>query len=401
MKNQQLSKPQLNVVCCGEARNEIQAAVDRCAEMGGGTVVVPKGEWHTGKIHLRSNINLHLEDGAKLIFSDNPDDYLPVVFTRWEGTECYNYSPLIYANSCENISITGKGTLIGSGEKWWNWKALQQKAADRLYNMAADNVAVEERIFGTREAALRPQFIQTINCKNVLLEGFTIIDGPQWTIHPVYCENMTVRNVNVLTRGHNTDGLNPDSCKNVLIEGCTFETGDDCVAINSGLNEDGWRVHRPCENIEIRNCTMNGGHGAIVIGSAISGGVKNVYAHDCKISGTMQGIRLKSMRGRGGCVDGVKIEDIEINSVSDQAIQINMFYEFSTVMPRTQTPSEFKNIEVKNIKGEGARVGIQLKGLPEKPLQNVTLQNITLEAEQDFSFSDIGDTKMINVKVNE
>lgn len=401
MKNQQLSKPQLNVVCCGEARIEIQAAVDRCAEMGGGTVVVPKGEWHTGKIHLRSNINLHLEDGAKLIFSDNPDDYLPVVFTRWEGTECYNYSPLIYANSCENISITGKGTLIGSGEKWWNWKTLQQKAADRLYNMAADNVAVEERIFGTREAALRPQFIQTINCKNVLLEGFTIIDGPQWTIHPVYCENMTVRNVNVLTRGHNTDGLNPDSCKNVLIEGCTFETGDDCVAINSGLNEDGWRVHRPCENIEIRNCTMNGGHGAIVIGSAISGGVKNVYAHDCKISGTMQGIRLKSMRGRGGCVDGVKIEDIEINSVSDQAVQINMFYEFSTVMPRTQTPSEFKNIEVKNIKGEGARVGIQLKGLPEKPLQNVMLENITLEAEQDFSFSDIGDTKMINVKVNE
>ena len=381
-------------------KDAIQSAIDECAQMGGGTVVVPKGEWHTGKIHLRSNINLHLEDGAKLIFSDNPDDYLPVVFTRWEGTECYNYSPLIYANGCENISITGSGTLIGSGKKWWHWKDLQQTAAEALYNMAADNVPVDERVFGTKEAALRPQFIQPINCKNVLLEGFTIIDGPQWTIHPVYCENVTVRNVNVLTRGHNTDGLNPDSCKNVLIEGCTFETGDDCIAINSGLNEDGWCVHKPCENIEIRNCTMNGGHGAIVIGSAISGGVKNVYTHDCKINGTMQGLRLKSMRGRGGYVDGVKMENIEINNVSDQAVQINMFYEFSTVMPRTQTPSEFKNIEIKNVRGKGAATAIQLKGLPEKSLQNVTLENIKLEAEKDFALSDIGDTKMINVIVN-
>lgn len=380
-------------------KNTIQSAIDECADMGGGTVVVPKGEWHTGKIHLRSNINLHLEDGARVIFSDNPDDYFPVVFTRWEGAECYNYSPLIYANDCENISITGSGTLIGSGQNWWHWKDLQQTAAEKLANMAADNVDVGKRIFGTKEAALRPQFIQPIYCRNVLFEDFTIIDGPQWTIHPVYCENVTVRNVNVLTRGHNTDGLNPDSCKNVLIEGCTFDTGDDCIAINSGLNEDGWRVHKPCENIEIRNCTMNGGHGAIVIGSAMSGGVRNVYAHDCKINGTMQGIRLKSMRGRGGYVDGARFENMEINDVSDQAIQINMFYEFSTVMPRTNTPSDFKNIEIKNITGKGAKVGIQLKGLPEKPPQNVTLENITLEAEQDFSLSDIGDTKIANVNI--
>lgn len=399
MQNQQLTKPQLNIVCCGEKKNAIQSAIDQCAKMGGGTVVVPKGEWHTGKIHLRSNINLHLEDGARVIFSDNPDDYLPVVFTRWEGTECYNYSPLIYANGGENISITGSGTLIGSGESWWRWKNLQQTAADRLYNMAADNVPVEKRIFGTTEAALRPQFIQPINCRNVLLEGFTIIDGPQWTIHPVYCENVTVRNVNVLTRGHNTDGLNPDSCRNVLIEGCTFETGDDCIAVNSGLNEDGWRINRPCENIEIRNCTMNGGHGAIVIGSAMSGGVRNVYAHDCKIKNTMQGIRIKSMRGRGGYVDGVKMENIKINNVSDQAIQITMFYEFTTVEPRTKEPSEFKNIEIRNIRGKGAKTAIQIKGVPENNPQNIEIKNVNLEAQKAYEHSDIGDTKMVNVNI--
>ena len=265
--------------------------------------------------------------------------------------------------------------------------------------MAADGVPVSERVFGTEEAALRPQFIQPINCKNVLLEGFTVIDGPQWTIHPVYCENVTIRNVNVSTHGHNTDGLNPDSCKNVLIEGSTFETGDDCIAINSGLNEDGWRVDRPCENVEIRNCTMNGGHGAIVIGSAISGGVKNIYAHDCRVNGTMQGVRLKSMRGRGGYVDGAKFENVEINNVSDQAIQINMFYEFSTVMPRTDAPSEFSNIEISNVKGHGAKTGIQIKGLPERPLKNITLENIELTADEALVCSDAENINITNTRV--
>lgn len=381
-------------------QNTIQEQIDTCAASGGGTVVIQKGEYHTGAIHLRSNVHLHLEDGAVIVFSDDPKDYLPVVFTRWEGTECYNYSPLIYANGCENIAVTGKGTLIGSGEKWWKWKKTQGKAANELYDLASKGAPARERVFGI-EGALRPQFIQTVNCKNVLLEGFTMIDGPQWMIHPVYCENVTVRNVTVESKGHNTDGLNPDSCKNVLIEGCSFNTGDDCIAINSGLNEDGWRINKPCENIEIRNCTMNGGHGAIVIGSAISGGVRNVYAHDCKIKGTMQGIRLKSMRGRGGYVDGAKFENIEINDVSEQAIQINMFYEFSTVMPKTDTPSDFKNIEIRNIRGSGARVGIQIKGLPEMKLRNIALDNIDLTAKEAFECSDVENISMRNINIKE
>lgn len=367
----------------------IQAAVDACAQSGGGTVKVPAGQWHTGPIHLQSNIHLEFEEGAVLIFSDRFSDYLPMVFTRWEGMECYNYSPLIYANNCENIQITGKGTLIGNGQSWWHWKQLQQKAANELCYAESMGISVEERRYGTEKDALRPSFIQPIHCRHVLLSDFTIIDGPQWTLHPVYCEDVVIRNVTVSTHGHNTDGLNPDSCKNVRIDGCTFDTGDDCIAINSGMNEDGWRVNRPSENIIIQNCTMNGGHGAIVIGSAMSGGVRNVTAKNCRITNTMQGIRLKSMRGRGGFVENITFSDIEINHVSNEAIQINMYYEFSTVAPKTNTPSVFQDITIRNVYGQGADTAIFMKGLPEKKLRNILLENISLKADNPLVCSDV------------
>lgn len=378
--------------------NTIQAAVDACAKAGGGTVIVPSGKWRSGPIHLQSNIRLHLEKDSLILFSDNPEDYLPVVFTRWEGCECYNYSPLIYAKDCENVSITGSGTLLGNGQSWWHWKQLQQAAAENLCYAQADGIPVEKRIFGTKEAALRPSFIQFINCKNILLEDFTITDGPQWTLHPVYCEDVIIRNITVLTHGPNTDGLNPDSCKNMLIENCTFETGDDCIAINSGMNEDGWRVNIPSENIEIRACRMNGGHGGLTIGSAMSGGVRNIYAHDCTIQNTWQGIRLKSMRGRGGYAENVVFENIEINHVSGQAVQINMFYEASTVIPKSQTPSDFKDIVIKNISGQGAKTGIEIRGLPEHKLQNISLENISLTAENAFYCDNVENITLNNVK---
>lgn len=362
----------------------VQAVVDACADAGGGVAAVPEGDWFSGAIHLKSHVRLQLDEGAVIHFSGNYRDYLPVVFTRWEGTECYNYSPLIYAKDCTDIAVTGKGVLEGNGAAWWHWKKLQQRAAKDLAYAEWNGREPEERRYGTEKDALRPSFIQFINCRNVLLEDFTIQDGPQWTLHPVYCENVRIRGVNVFTKGPNTDGLNPDSCRNVLVENCTFSTGDDCIAINSGLNEDGWRVDRPCENIEIRGCRMTGGHGGVVIGSAISGGVRNIYMHDCQISGTMQGIRLKSMRGRGGYVHDVRIENMEINDVSDQAIQINMFYEYSTVMPKSQEPSDFDGIHISNVKGSGAAVGIEIKGLPEHKLKHISLENINLRADEAF-----------------
>lgn len=360
----------------GKALYAIQSAVNACSEAGGGTVLIEEGEWLTAPVHLSDNIHLHLEKGANVRFCTDFSAYLPVVFTRWEGMECYNFSPLIYALNCENIAITGKGRFIGGGEAWWHWKKIQQGAANELCYAQSNGIPVEQRIYGTEEAALRPSFIQFINCRNIQLKDFIIEDGPQWMLHPVYCEQVLVSGVTVLSEGPNTDGLNPDSCKNVIIENCHFHTGDDCIAINSGMNEDGWRVNRPCENIVISHCTMSGGHGGIAIGSGISGGAENIYAYGCKISGVNQGIRLKSMRGRGGYVRNVWFEDIEINGALEEAVQVNMFYPYSTVKPRQNTPSDFSDIYLKNIYGSGGKVDVEIKGLPEKPLRNITFEKV-------------------------
>lgn len=378
---------------------DIQAAVSACAGNGGGVVTIPEGEWYSGKIHLKSHVHIQMEKGAVIRFYDSCEEYLPVVFTRWEGSECYNYSPLIYANGCEDVAITGPGTLVGSGQAWWHWKDLQQKAAEELCYAELNGIPVEKRIYGSSAAALRPSFVQTINCKNVLFEDFTIMDGPQWTLHPVYCEDVIVRNVTVITHGPNTDGLNPDSCMNVLIEGCTFDTGDDCIAVNAGINEDGQRVGRPCSNIEIRDCVMTGGHGAITIGSAVSGGVEHVYVHDCHISNTMQGIRIKSMRGRGGYVRDIKYENIEMRNVTEQAIQVTMFYEFSTVKPKTSKPSDFEDIVIRNVEGSSKKQSIQINGLPEHRLKNIRLENISIISSENFTCNDVENLDIENVTV--
>ncbi|PRX28274.1 glycosyl hydrolase family 28 [Orenia metallireducens] len=373
--------------------------IDTCFQAGGGTIIVPEGVWLTGPIHLKSNIHLKLEERAILRFSNKFDDYLPVVFTRWEGNECYNYSPLIYAPDCENIAITGAGRLEGNGQAWWSWKQTQQQAAERLYNAEYNGIPVEDRVFGIEEG-LRPQFIQPINSKNILIEGVTIVDGPMWTIHPVYCENMIVRDIKIITNGPNTDGINPDSCKNMLIEDCDFETGDDCIAIKSGINEDGRRVNRPCENLLIRNCTAKEGHGGVVIGSEMSGGVKNIHVHDCTFNGGERGIRLKSMRGRGGYVENILFEDIDLSNLREQAIVINMYYGSTTVNPNTDLPPKFENIKIKGIKGEGIERAVELKGLPEVPMKNIVLEDISISGNKGLVTDDIDGLTLNNVEIN-
>ena len=373
-------------------------AISSCHQAGGGTIVVPEGEWFTGPIHFKSNVHLKLESGAVISFSDDFEDYLPVVFTRWEGNECYNYSPLIYAQDCENIAITGQGKLVGNGEKWWPWKKTQHAAAKELYDAEYNGIAVEDRIFG-REEGLRPQFIQPINSKNILIEGITIIDGPMWTIHPVYCENTIIRDLKIITAGPNTDGINPDSCKNMLIEDCDFETGDDCIAIKSGINEDGRRVNKPTENLLIRCCKAKEGHGGVVIGSEMSGGVKNVHVHDCVFNGGERGIRLKSMRGRGGCVENLLFEDIEINNLRDQGIILNMYYDATTVEPRSEMPPLFKNITVRSIKGKNIAQPVVLRGLPEKKMKDITLENIDLSGKEGLRASNLDGLYLKNINL--
>jgi polygalacturonase len=216
-----------------------------------------------------------------------------------------------------------------------------------------------------------------------------------WTIHPVYCQNVLIRRVTVRSQGPNTDGLNPDSCRNVLVEDCTFSTGDDCIALNSGMNEDGWRVGRPCENIVIRHCHMREGHGAVVIGSGMSGGVRNVYAHDCTVTGGDQGIRLKSMRGRGGVVENIHFENFHMAGLRREAIVLNMFYGMATAAPRSEAPPVFRDIHMRNVTCESAGVALEIRGLPEQPLERVVLDGLRLHAIAGIRCQDV-DSLVLN-----
>lgn len=269
------------------------------------------------------------EAGRNIIhFSDDRNDYLPVVFTRWESL----------------------GIQLG------------------------------ERVFGTEADALRPSFLQLIHCEHVVLRDFQIQDGPQWTIHPVYCHHVQVQGVRIVTHGPNTDGINPDSCEDVLIENCTFDTGDDCIAVNSGLNEDGWRVNRPCRQVEICGCRFLGGHAAVAIGSGMSGGVENVKIHDCTIRNTERGIRIKSMPGRGGYVRNVACWNMTMEQVREEGIQVSMNYGSSTAVPVSRKAPVFSDIAFHNIRISGARTGVELCGLRESPIE-VELDEVKIEAE--------------------
>jgi hypothetical protein len=351
------------------------AAIDSLSAKGGGRLIVPAGAWRTGPIHLRSRINIHLEEGATLVFSDKFEDYLPVVFTRVGGIEIYNYSSLIYARDCEHIAITGPGKLDGNAEAWWDWKHRETRAA---FDMGAAGAPVEERVFGTEEAAIRPAFINFVDCRNILLEGFEIGGGPNWTIHPVYCENVIIRRVYVNTDGPNNDGIDPDSCRNVLIEHCRFKTGDDCVVLKSGYNEDGWRVGRPTENVVMRWCYSNEGHGGMVIGSEMSGDVRNVYVHDSTFEGTDRALRIKSKRGRGGVVENIWAENLVVRDMQREVVTLNMEYGSDRMDPSNSRPPVFRNITVRNIVGEGAPMAVLMRGLADAPVEDILLEDLTL-----------------------
>lgn len=360
----------------------INAAIEACANAGGGMVVCPAGTWLTGAIHLKSNVNLHLAEGALLRFSTVPEDYLPVVFTRWAGFECYNYSPLIYARDCENIAVTGPGAIDGNGKVWWPWFDRQEATASAMYrDKILKNVPPEERVYGTVEAGLRPQLISPIHCRNVLLEGFRIIEpGPFWTIDLVYCDRVIVRKLNVMTvGGPNTDGINLDSCTNVLVEHCLLNTGDDCICTKSGMNEDGWRVGRPSENIVIRYIRTAVGHGGAVFGSDMSGDIRNVYVHSCIYDGTDLGIRLKSTRGRGGVVEKLWFERIEMRNITGDAIQMTTAYSAWMGTKEGKAPT-FRELSFRDIHVESAKQGINIEGLPEAPVQGVSFEDVTIHA---------------------
>jgi polygalacturonase len=363
-------------------------AIETCSDKGGGTVIVPAGKWLTGPIRLKSRINLRLEKDARIVFSDAFEDYLPPVFVRAGGIEIYNYSPLIYARDCEDIAITGPGYLDGNAAKWWE---LARKEPKTPFEMGAKGVPVEKRVFGTPEAMIRPSFVQFVNCRNILLEDFTIGSGPNWTIHPVYCENLIARRLTIDTHGPNNDGLDPDSCRNVLMEYCLFRTGDDCMAIKSGYNEDGWRVGRPTENVVMRYCSGKEGHGALVIGSEMSGSVRNVYMHDCEFEGTDRALRIKSRADRGGVVENVWVENVKARDMKREAVLLNMKYGSDRQGILGNKPPRFRNIHVKNLRVDGAKTAVDIEGIDPGSISGVTLEDMAITCSQGVVIKDACD----------
>jgi len=392
-----------------DATDAFRRAVAACRAAGGGRVVVPAGVFLTGPVHLRSNVNLHVVEGATLRFSRNPADYLPAVFTRWEGVELMNYSPLIYAFEQENVALTGGGTLDGQADEgyWWPWKGReaygwqagmpeQGPARARLFQMAEDGVPVAERVFGEGDY-LRPSFVEFYRCRNVLIEGVTIFRSPMWLLHPTCCTNVTVRGITARSHGPNNDGCDPESCTDVLIEGCFFDTGDDCIALKSGRNADGRRLALPIENVVVRDCTMRDGHGGVVIGSEMSGGARDVFAERCRMDSPNldRVLRIKTNSVRGGFVEGVYMRDVTAGQVADAVVRVNFLYEegdagaFDPVV---------RDIDVRRVTSEKSTYALYLVGYPESPVRGVRLvgcrfagveQGNVVEHVEDLDLNDV------------
>ena len=396
----------------------ISKAIEECSSKGGGKVVVPSGEYFSkGSIHLKSNVNLYLAEGAVIKFSTNPKDYLPPVFTRWEGVECINYSPLIYAYEQMNLAVTGKGIFDGqaSSENWWSWKGKSEdgwkeglpsqndpESRPRLMKMNDESTPVENRIFGDGYY-LRPNFIQFYKCQNILLEGVTFKESPMWMIHPVLSENITIRNIKSISTGPNTDGCNPESCKNVLIENCFFSNGDDCIAIKSGRNADGRRISVPSENIIVRDCQMKNGHGGLVMGSEISGGCRNVFLENCQMDSPNleRAIRIKSNSYRGGIVENIYVRNVQVGEVKDAVIRMNMYYAPGEGNDGKHDPI-FRNIEIKNVTSQKSRYAFRLEGLENSPIKNVTIEDCSFQGVKDDSIiKNVENIILRNVKVND
>ncbi len=364
----------------------IASAIAACHDAGGGRVVVPPGEWLTGAIHLRSNVNLHVASGATLKFNPDPEQYLPVVFTRWNGTDVMNYSSLIYADGQENIAITGGGTLDGQAnyETWWTWTKNKvtgttfKKSAEsqkRLFALADKGVPAAERGFGRGEF-LRPNFVTLVRCRNILIEGVRIRNSPMWELHPLLSSNITVRGVDISSHGPNNDGCDPESCRDVLIEDCVFDTGDDCIAIKSGRNDDGRRARAPSENVIVRRCVMKDGHGGVVLGSECSGDIRNVFVEDCTMDSPNldRALRFKSNAMRGGTIENIFMRRIDVGRVKREILEMNFLYDEGADGPHRPI---VRNVNVENISSRSAPRVLSLVGLPDAPVGEIRLVNCT------------------------
>lgn len=370
----------------------IANAIDKANKAGGGVVVIPAGEWLTGKIHLKSNVNLHLNKGAVLLFSEDPNDYLPAVHSTWEGMECMNYSPLVYAYQCKNVAITGEGELKAKMDVWKEWfprPKPHMESIKRLYNLAWDRAPLKDRQMVNDTAHLRPQFIQFNRSENVLLEGVTITNSPFWTIHPYLAKNVVIRNVKVYAHGHNNDGVDPEMSQQVLIENCVFDQGDDAIAIKSGRNPEGWILKTPSKNIVIRNLTVKNGHQLVAVGSELSGGIENIFIDSCRV---VEGAKLyhllfiKTNERMGGYVNNIYATNIKSGRIDlgVLGIETDVLYQWRNLVPtyeKKTTP--IKNVFLENVSAGEVKFVSRVLGQKDSPVENVSLTNVTTGAVQE------------------
>jgi polygalacturonase len=388
-----------------KATAAIAKAIAAASKSGGGTVYFPAGKYLTGPIHLKSNITIFIDAGAEIHFSDNFDDYLPMVESRYEGVDVKSFSPLFYAYKAENIAIKGRGLINGHGKKWWDfvegYKADQPRSKWQfIFDSLNRNILLPDDPRQMQRGFLRPPFIQPMYCKNVLVEGITIVNSPFWTVNPEFCENVTVTGVTINNpRSPNTDGINPESCRYVHISNCHISVGDDCITIKSGKDIPGRTKAAPAENYTITNCTMLSGHGGVVIGSEMSGGVRNIVISNCIFDGTDRGIRIKTTRGRGGAVEDVRVDNIIMRNIRDQAFVMDMEYSRTNPEPVSERTPAIRNIRFSNITGHTKDAGF-INGLAEMPVENISFYDIYLQAENGFVVRKAKNIEFHNVVIN-
>ncbi|WP_400191745.1 glycoside hydrolase family 28 protein [Hymenobacter sp. B81] len=420
----------------------IQQAIDAVSQRGGGVVLVPRGHWRTAGLEMRSNVNLHLAPGAFVQFSNRRDDY-QLIKTNWEGHASVRNQALIYGQNLQNVAITGQGILDGAGEAWWmvqkgrttegEWKKLLasggvvNEKGDRWYPSAQGLKGATTKEAGVLTAEkseikdfvdlkdhLRPDFLVLDRCQRILLEGVTFQNSPAWTLHPMMSQDVVVRNVRVQNGPYtpNTDALDLESVNRALVEGCTFDVGDDAICIKSGRNEQGRERAMPTENVLVRNCTVYRAHGGFVVGSEMSGGARNIYAHNLTFIGTDIGIRFKTTRGRGGLVENIFIEDVDMKDIGGEALLFDMYYMIKDPSPqvagskeRPVSPAQpvgagtpqFRGISIRNVTCNGARTGILVRGLPEMSIKDISIENAVLQSQKGLVCIEAEGIKLKNV----
>ncbi|HWA09411.1 MAG TPA: glycoside hydrolase family 28 protein [Opitutaceae bacterium] len=396
-------------------------AVAACAAAGGGTLVVPAGRYLTGSIQLESNLTLQLEAGAELLYSGDPADS-PLVPARYECTNAFTHAPLLYANGKQNIAITGRGTVNGQGWNWW-WRsgrgtppagvnpALARDEWRRLYTRIEAGEKLSADDFKLAAEFLRPSLIGIYNSRNVLVEGVTLFKSPMWMLHPTYCDDVVIRGVRFISAdpdgqpsaegvGPNGDGIDVDSCRNVRISDCFFNTSDDCIVIKSGRDQDGLRTARPTEYVTVTNCVMYKGHGAVVVGSETSGGVRNVTASNIVSKGTDCGVRIKSMRGRGGVLENFRFDNWVIEDAQKQAFEITMEYAPTQPEPVSVRTPAFHDFAFSNITVINAHQVASIVGLDERSVDRLRFSDITATGGIGFLCSRARDVELHEVRVD-